>query len=65
MGDLISPDDLHRRQHQQGDDPPIVIDVRGPEEYAEGHPAGALHIPADELPSRLDEIPRDRLVVTC
>jgi len=62
MNDLIGPDDLHQRQ--QGEVVPLVIDVRGTDEYAEGHLAGALQIPADELPSRLDEIPRDRLIVT-
>ncbi len=62
MGNLISPDTLHQRR--QNDDAPVVIDVRGPEEYAEGHVPGALQIPADELSSRLDEIPRDQMVVT-
>jgi rhodanese-related sulfurtransferase len=62
MDEFISPDDLHHRM--QGDDPPVVIDVRGPEEYADGHVAGAVSIPADQLSSRLDEIPRDQLVVT-
>lgn len=37
-----------------------LIDVREPEEWAEGHVAGALHIPLGELGGRLDELPRDR-----
>ena len=62
MDDLISPAELHERR--QTADPPTVIDVRGPEEYAEGHLPGALHIPADQLANNLDAIRRDRPVVT-
>ena len=59
MDELISPDELRQR-----DDAPIVIDVRGPEEFAEGRLPGARNIPADELGNRLAEIPPNRLVVT-
>ncbi len=45
------------------DTPPFVIDVRGSDEYAAGHIPGAHHIPGDQLAARLDEIPRDRLIV--
>lgn len=38
----------------------VLIDVREPEEWAEGHVAGAVHIPLGELGLRLDELPRDR-----
>ncbi|MFP5378594.1 MAG: rhodanese-like domain-containing protein, partial [Vicinamibacteria bacterium] len=44
-------------------DAPIVIDVRGPGEWIEGHLPGARHIPIGFLVDRLDEIPRDRRVV--
>jgi rhodanese-related sulfurtransferase/predicted transcriptional regulator len=40
-----------------------VVDVRPPREYAQGHIAGALNIPLDELKKRLKELPRDREVV--
>jgi rhodanese-related sulfurtransferase/DNA-binding transcriptional ArsR family regulator len=40
-----------------------VIDVRPPEEYAQGHIAGALNIPLDKLKQRLKELPRDREIV--
>jgi rhodanese-related sulfurtransferase/DNA-binding transcriptional ArsR family regulator len=40
-----------------------VIDVRPPEEYAQGHIAGALNIPLDRLTRRLEELPRDREIV--
>jgi rhodanese-related sulfurtransferase len=40
-----------------------VIDVRPPEEYAQGHIAGALNIPLDKLKQQLEKLPRDREVV--
>ena len=38
----------------------IVVDVREPAEYAEGHVPGAINIPQASLASRLDELSRDR-----
>lgn len=40
-----------------------VVDVRPEEEYAQGHIAGALNIPLDQLKRRLKELPRDREIV--
>jgi rhodanese-related sulfurtransferase/DNA-binding transcriptional ArsR family regulator len=40
-----------------------VIDVRPPEEFAQGHIPGALNIPLDHLERRLGEIPNDREAV--
>ena len=40
-----------------------VLDVRPPEEYAQGHVAGALNIPLDQLQARLQDLPPDREVV--
>ena len=40
-----------------------VVDVRPPQEYAQGHIAGALNIPLDQLKRRLAELPRDREIV--
>jgi rhodanese-related sulfurtransferase/DNA-binding transcriptional ArsR family regulator len=40
-----------------------VIDVRPPQEYAQGHVVGALNVPLDQLESRLGELPQDREVV--
>jgi rhodanese-related sulfurtransferase len=62
MDHLIHPAKLH--QQRQSELAPTVIDVRGAAEYAAGHIPDALHIPADDLPARLAEIPRDRPVVT-
>ncbi len=43
--------------------PPFLVDVREPDEYASGHIAGALSIPLKALPNRLNEVPKDRPVV--
>lgn len=50
-----------KRQLDSGD--AVLVDVREPDEWAEGHVAGATHIPLGELPSRLAEVPRDREVL--
>lgn len=40
-----------------------VIDVRPELEYASGHLTGAVSLPVEELPKRLQELPRDRPIV--
>jgi len=40
-----------------------VLDVRPPEEFAQGHLAGALNVPLDRLQERLRDLPPDREVV--
>ena len=41
----------------------FLIDVRPSVEYESGHLPGAVPMPIEELPERLDEIPRDRPVI--
>ena len=44
----------------------LFVDVRTQEEWNQGHIAKSVLIPLDELPNRLDELPRDRdIVVVC
>jgi phage shock protein E len=62
MSELIRAPEL--RQREERGERPTLIDVRAPEEFAAGHLPGAINIPADQLPSRLAEIPRDKPVVT-
>jgi rhodanese-related sulfurtransferase len=38
----------------------VVIDVRRPDEWADGHVAGAIHIPVDDVLARIDELPADK-----
>ncbi|MBA2403288.1 MAG: rhodanese-like domain-containing protein [Bdellovibrionales bacterium] len=34
----------------------VILDVRGPEEYAEGHMPNALNIPVDQVTARAEEL---------
>ncbi len=52
----------------RADSAPLVLDVRTRREYAAGHIPGAVNIPHDELPGRLDELDGDKsleVVVYC
>ena len=40
-----------------------LLDVREPDEWADGHAPGAHHLPMYEIPARLDEIPTEGDVV--
>jgi len=44
----------------------MLLDVRTPQEYAQGSIPGAVNIPVDELRGRLEELPKDKeLLVFC
>lgn len=58
---LVSAEEARSRSQAQT---ALVIDVRDPEEYAEGHVAGAVNIPVGALRERLSELPEGRLLVT-
>ena len=38
----------------------LVIDVRQKDEWDSGHVSGAIHMPVDDIISRVDELPTDR-----
>ncbi len=42
----------------------VVLDVRETEEYVHGHVPGAISLPQADLASRLNELPRDRPLLT-
>ncbi len=47
---------------------PLVIDVRGPDFFAESRLPGSINIPMEELPDRAAELPEDRdapIVMVC
>ncbi|WP_430387456.1 rhodanese-like domain-containing protein [Dyella sp. 20L07] len=53
---------------QQAGQAPLLLDVRHADEYRDGHIAGALNIPVEQLASRAGVlgVPRDReIVVYC
>jgi rhodanese-related sulfurtransferase len=41
----------------------VLLDVRRQEEWDAGHAPGALHIPSEDIPAKLADLPRDREVV--
>ena len=47
-------------------DPPLVLDIRNPREWAAKHIDGSVNIPLNHLQERIGEIPRDRpIAVHC
>jgi phage shock protein E len=60
IGGLISPmtyqDQFKGQTH-------VLLDVRTPAEFEEGHIAGAVNIALQELPQRLSELPQDQPIV--
>ena len=51
---------------KSGGPPALVLDLRNQGEYEEGHLAGSLNLPLDELRFRLDELPKGiRLHLHC
>lgn len=42
----------------------LIVDVRDQSEYLAQHVAGSLGLPEGELATRLDELPRDSLIIT-
>lgn len=64
----LSPRDLAEKLEGEGEDPPLLLDVREPYEWAIGNleERGAVLVPLGELSRRLEELPRDRpIVVYC
>jgi rhodanese-related sulfurtransferase len=57
----ITVDEAEARQAQGSP----VLDVREPDEYENGHVPGALHIPMNDVPDRLDDVPEGDLLVIC
>lgn len=42
-----------------------LLDVREPVEWAHGRVPGALHVPMNDVPDRVDELPEGQLLVIC
>jgi rhodanese-related sulfurtransferase len=40
------------------------VDVRQPDEYAQGHIAGSILMPLDQVAQRAKELPDDRILMT-
>jgi hydroxyacylglutathione hydrolase len=63
-GDIqdIEPKELHKLLESGNGDAPIVLDVREPWEFAQGHIPGAELVPLGELIHRVGELEQDRPV---
>lgn len=60
----LTADELH--QMLAGDHPPLLLDVREPYEWRQVHIPAALHIPMNDVPDRLTELPQTvSIVVFC
>lgn len=55
----VTPAQFFERQHSEG---AVLLDVRSAQEADQLAVPFAVHIPVDELPSRWQEVPADRLV---
>jgi len=56
MSVLIASEEL------EGSNPPMVLDVRAPREWAEKHIEGSVNLPLNHLPERMAEVPRNRKI---
>ena len=60
----ISAEDLRvMLEVEEGEDLPVIVDVRESHEWATGHIEGALHIPLGQIETRATDIDGDRIVV--
>jgi len=57
----IAPMEVHRLMEAREDF--LLLDVRSPTEYERGYLPGATRIPLGSLRGRLEELPRDKLIV--
>ena len=65
--DLVWPTErasvLMLAEELSGAEPPVVLDVRTPREWAGKHIADSVNLPLNHLQERIAEIPRDRRIV--
>ena len=63
----MTPQELSQKARQLVAEGAVLLDVRTPQEFQQGHPEAARNIPVQELPRRLSEVgpPGTRVVVYC
>ncbi len=50
---VMKPEELAR---MAGESMPVIVDVRGPQQFRDGHLPGAINIPLSELERRAGEL---------
>ena len=60
----LGPHNVKRLLDMGGGRDFVLLDVRTAQGFREGHLPGAKHIPFEELPKRLAELPKDREIIT-
>src|SRR5690348_18282782 len=53
-------DAVRARELLDSSEPPLLVDVREPDEWQEGHLPGAIHIPRGNLESRIERAAPDK-----
>jgi phage shock protein E len=43
----------------------IIVDVRTPAEYKDGHVKGAINLPLQTLGNNLNKLKKDQVIITC
>ncbi|MBJ6760579.1 rhodanese-like domain-containing protein [Myxococcaceae bacterium JPH2] len=63
----MTPQELSQKARQLVAEGAVLLDVRTPDEFRQGHPEPARNIPVQELAQRLSEVgpPGTRVVVYC
>ncbi len=51
---------LEEASEMRGDANVVIVDVRRPDEYAEGHIKDVIFMPVDDVLARVDELPKDK-----
>ena len=53
-------DAVRARELLDSPEPPLLVDIREPDEWSEGHLPGAIHVPRGNLESRIERAAPDR-----
>jgi rhodanese-related sulfurtransferase len=62
----VNPQEIPSVSVHEVPDSVYLLDVREDDEWAAGHAPQAVHLPMQEVPTRMGEVPLDeRVVVTC
>jgi phage shock protein E len=58
----LAPDVNYMELVQQG---AVILDVRSPSEYKQGHVKKSVNIPLNELSNHIEKLKKDTVIITC